>query len=145
MTRALFLERDGIVARRELPHEVAVLPCGHYSTGAAPFNRWVEKLADKVAPGRPLEAVFASFEKAPVASASQSFAGVQSSAAPAWISKGAPGLYRCDRRRLSVRVAHLSLSRLAACADPPARAVVGASNLPMGALVEIDAVVALTA
>src|SRR5687767_4470412 len=30
-------------------------------------------------------------------------------------------------------------------ADPPARAVVGASNLPMGALVEIDAVVALTA
>jgi 2-iminobutanoate/2-iminopropanoate deaminase len=28
-------------------------------------------------------------------------------------------------------------------ADPPARAVVGASNLPMGALVEIDAIVAL--
>jgi pimeloyl-ACP methyl ester carboxylesterase len=24
--------------RRELPHEVAVLPCGHYSTGVAPFN-----------------------------------------------------------------------------------------------------------
>ena len=25
-------------ARRQLPHEVAVLPCGHYSTGAAPFK-----------------------------------------------------------------------------------------------------------
>ena len=25
-------------ARRELPHEVAVLPCGHYSTGSAPFK-----------------------------------------------------------------------------------------------------------
>lgn len=25
-------------ARRGLPHEVAVLPCGHYSTGAAPFK-----------------------------------------------------------------------------------------------------------
>ena len=25
-------------ARRELPHEVAVLPCGHYSTGIAPFS-----------------------------------------------------------------------------------------------------------
>jgi pimeloyl-ACP methyl ester carboxylesterase len=24
--------------RRELPHEVAVLPCGHYSTGSAPFK-----------------------------------------------------------------------------------------------------------
>ena len=24
--------------RRALPHEVAVLPCGHYSTGAAPFK-----------------------------------------------------------------------------------------------------------
>jgi hypothetical protein len=24
--------------RRELPHEVAVLPCGHYSTGTAPFK-----------------------------------------------------------------------------------------------------------
>jgi len=24
--------------RLELPHEVAVLPCGHYSTGVAPFN-----------------------------------------------------------------------------------------------------------
>jgi dienelactone hydrolase len=24
--------------RRELPHEVTVLPCGHYSTGAAPFK-----------------------------------------------------------------------------------------------------------
>jgi hypothetical protein len=24
--------------RRQLPHEVAVLPCGHYSTGAAPFK-----------------------------------------------------------------------------------------------------------
>jgi 2-iminobutanoate/2-iminopropanoate deaminase len=30
-------------------------------------------------------------------------------------------------------------------ADPPARAVVGATNLPKGALVEIDAVVALEA
>jgi len=25
-------------ARRQLPHEVAVLPCGHYSTGIAPFS-----------------------------------------------------------------------------------------------------------
>jgi len=25
-------------ARRDLPHEVAVLPCGHYSTGVAPFS-----------------------------------------------------------------------------------------------------------
>jgi pimeloyl-ACP methyl ester carboxylesterase len=25
-------------ARRDLPHEVAVLPCGHYSTGSAPFK-----------------------------------------------------------------------------------------------------------
>jgi hypothetical protein len=25
-------------ARRDLPHEVAVLPCGHYSSGAAPFK-----------------------------------------------------------------------------------------------------------
>ena len=25
-------------ARRKLPHEVAVLPCGHYSTGVAPFS-----------------------------------------------------------------------------------------------------------
>jgi dienelactone hydrolase len=25
-------------ARRQLPHEVAVLPCGHYSTGTAPFK-----------------------------------------------------------------------------------------------------------
>jgi dienelactone hydrolase len=25
-------------ARRQLPHEVAVLPCGHYSTGSAPFK-----------------------------------------------------------------------------------------------------------
>jgi hypothetical protein len=25
-------------ARRELPHEVAVLPCGHYSTGSVPFK-----------------------------------------------------------------------------------------------------------
>ncbi len=25
-------------ARRNLPHEVAVLPCGHYSTGIAPFS-----------------------------------------------------------------------------------------------------------
>jgi dienelactone hydrolase len=25
-------------ARRSLPHDVAVLPCGHYSTGAAPFK-----------------------------------------------------------------------------------------------------------
>jgi dienelactone hydrolase len=24
--------------RRDLPHQVAVLPCGHYSTGAAPFK-----------------------------------------------------------------------------------------------------------
>jgi dienelactone hydrolase len=24
--------------RRQLPHEVAALPCGHYSTGVAPFN-----------------------------------------------------------------------------------------------------------
>ena len=25
-------------ARRSLPHEVSVLPCGHYSTGVAPFS-----------------------------------------------------------------------------------------------------------
>jgi len=25
-------------ARRQLPHGVAVLPCGHYSTGIAPFS-----------------------------------------------------------------------------------------------------------
>jgi len=25
-------------ARRGIPHEVAVLPCGHYSTGYAPFK-----------------------------------------------------------------------------------------------------------
>ena len=25
-------------ARRKLPHEVAELPCGHYSTGVAPFS-----------------------------------------------------------------------------------------------------------
>jgi len=24
--------------RRALPHEVAVLPCGHYSSGEAPFK-----------------------------------------------------------------------------------------------------------
>ena len=24
--------------RRDLPHELAVLPCGHYSTGSAPFK-----------------------------------------------------------------------------------------------------------
>jgi hypothetical protein len=24
--------------RRGLPHEVAALPCGHYSTGVAPFS-----------------------------------------------------------------------------------------------------------
>ena len=24
--------------RRQLPHEVSVLPCGHYSTGMAPFK-----------------------------------------------------------------------------------------------------------
>ena len=24
--------------KREVPHEVAVLPCGHYSTGFAPFK-----------------------------------------------------------------------------------------------------------
>jgi len=24
--------------KRGLPHEVAVLPCGHYSTGSAPFK-----------------------------------------------------------------------------------------------------------
>jgi hypothetical protein len=24
--------------RRQLPHQVAVLPCGHYSTGMAPFK-----------------------------------------------------------------------------------------------------------
>lgn len=28
-------------ARREIPHEVAVLPCGHYSTGVAPFS-WLD-------------------------------------------------------------------------------------------------------
>jgi hypothetical protein len=28
----------GEFARRRLPHEVAVLPCGHYSTGIAPFS-----------------------------------------------------------------------------------------------------------
>jgi dienelactone hydrolase len=28
----------GEFAARRLPHEVAVLPCGHYSTGAAPFK-----------------------------------------------------------------------------------------------------------
>jgi hypothetical protein len=27
--------------RRELPHEVAVLPCGHYTTGKAPF-KWLD-------------------------------------------------------------------------------------------------------
>jgi hypothetical protein len=27
--------------RRELPHEVAVLPCGHYSTGVSPF-KWLD-------------------------------------------------------------------------------------------------------
>ena len=26
--------------RRKIPHELAVLPCGHYSTGAAPFKYW---------------------------------------------------------------------------------------------------------
>jgi hypothetical protein len=26
--------------RRRLPHQVAVLPCGHYSTGTAPFKFW---------------------------------------------------------------------------------------------------------
>jgi dienelactone hydrolase len=26
--------------RRHVPHELAVLPCGHYSTGAAPFKYW---------------------------------------------------------------------------------------------------------
>jgi hypothetical protein len=28
----------GEFAKRGLPHEVAVLPCGHYSTGYAPFK-----------------------------------------------------------------------------------------------------------
>jgi pimeloyl-ACP methyl ester carboxylesterase len=28
----------GEFARRGLPHEVAVLPCGHYSSGTAPFK-----------------------------------------------------------------------------------------------------------
>jgi dienelactone hydrolase len=26
--------------RRRIPHELAVLPCGHYSTGVAPFKYW---------------------------------------------------------------------------------------------------------
>jgi dienelactone hydrolase len=34
LSRLLIREFD----RRELPHEVSVLPCGHYSTGVAPFN-----------------------------------------------------------------------------------------------------------
>lgn len=34
LSRALVAE----FARREIPHEVAVLPCGHYSTGVAPFK-----------------------------------------------------------------------------------------------------------
>jgi dienelactone hydrolase len=34
LSRALIAEFD----RRALPHEVASLPCGHYSTGSAPFK-----------------------------------------------------------------------------------------------------------
>jgi hypothetical protein len=34
LSRLLIREFD----RRTLPHEVAALPCGHYSTGVAPFN-----------------------------------------------------------------------------------------------------------
>jgi dienelactone hydrolase len=30
--------------RRELPHQVAVLPCGHYSTGVSPF-KWLDGYA----------------------------------------------------------------------------------------------------
>ena len=29
---------------REIPHEVFVLPCGHYSTGVAPFS-WMDGYA----------------------------------------------------------------------------------------------------
>jgi hypothetical protein len=34
----------GEFGRRSLPHDVAVLPCGHYSSGLAPFkfmDAWV--------------------------------------------------------------------------------------------------------
>lgn len=34
----LSLELVGEFARRGIPHELAVLPCGHYSTGIAPFK-----------------------------------------------------------------------------------------------------------
>ena len=32
------------VPRRGIPHEVAILPCGHYSTGVAPF-KWMDGIA----------------------------------------------------------------------------------------------------
>jgi hypothetical protein len=40
LTFPVDLSRDLIheFRRRQLPHEVAVLPCGHYSTGSAPFK-----------------------------------------------------------------------------------------------------------
>jgi dienelactone hydrolase len=34
----LSLELVGEFSRRGIPHEVAVLPCGHYSTGVTPFK-----------------------------------------------------------------------------------------------------------
>jgi predicted esterase len=40
LTFPLDLSRDLVqdFRRRGIPHEVAVLPCGHYSTGVAPFK-----------------------------------------------------------------------------------------------------------
>jgi hypothetical protein len=41
----------GEFARRGIPHEVAVLPCGHYSTGITPFKYldgfWLARFLDR--------------------------------------------------------------------------------------------------
>jgi hypothetical protein len=40
LTFPVSLSRDLVreFRRRGIPHEVAILPCGHYSTGVAPFK-----------------------------------------------------------------------------------------------------------
>ena len=42
LTFPVDLSRDLVreFAEQEVPHDVAVLPCGHYSTGKTPFKYW---------------------------------------------------------------------------------------------------------
>ena len=39
--------------RRGIDHEVAVLPCGHYSTGVSPF-KWIDGLSVSVSEPEPV-------------------------------------------------------------------------------------------